>query len=152
MKHKRLLLLFTSLLGLLFLFNSCAKDPNEPEEEETPIAPPMKFNWTVSGGTSVSAADAYYVPSYNEIVATKSGVTAIDIILDALNKGTYNVSPSNGITLKYNDGTSTYNAKSGTVVITENNETTITGTFNCVLNVNGATSSITGEFANIPKK
>lgn len=149
MKIGRIFKLSSLIIVVSLLVIGCGKDPNEPDEE-TPGTSQVKFTWSVNGGSTITASDGYYIFSYNEIIATKAGSTAIDIILDDLTKGTHNISPSNGITLEYYDGSATFDGKSGTVTISENTGTSLSGSFTCVLN--GGTTTIAGQFSNLPKK
>ena len=149
--RKNHLLKLSFLFVLLFI--GCAKETDAPKEETpvTPTAPAKKFMWTINGGSAIVADDSYFVPAFDNIVASK-GTATVDIILDTLGKGTHNISPSLGITLDYNDGTNTRSGKSGSVIITENTGTLISGTFTSSLIGGGTTSTITGEFSNVPKK
>jgi hypothetical protein len=140
-------------LGLL-VFAGCAKAEKEPEDPTptttgTTLHP--DFRWTPGSGPAVIASDAYFIPAYNNIVALKNTTSAsVDITLDNLNEGGHSISSSSGITLEYNDGTNTYTGKSGSVNITDNDGTSISGSFNCVLN--GGPGSINGQFTDIPHK
>ena len=153
MRKIHLIKLSLLCVALVFLLIACAKETDAPKEEEpvTPTAPAKKFTWVINGGATILASDSYFVPSFDNIVASK-GTATVDIILDTLGKGTHNISPSFGITLDYNDGTNAYSGKSGAVVITENTGAFISGTFTSSLIGGGSTSTITGEFSNVPKK
>lgn len=146
---KRVLILAGLCVALIVICISCAKDSNKPDDPNTPApSNTAKFTWT-KGNSSGTADDAYVVNAYNEIYATKSGGIYVDIILDALSKGSYTISPSAGISLEYSDGSATFTGKSGTVTITESTATTVSGNFNCTFSSGG---SISGEFSNLPKK
>jgi len=140
---------FVSLLLLLAIFISgCAKD------EKDPIEPPPsggntsfgEFKWTPSSGTEIRSDSAYYIPSFNNIVAYK-GNSTIDIVLSSLVAGTYTISSSQGNTLEYYTGSAVYNATSGSVVITTNTGSRLSGTFNAGFQ---GQPSINGQFNNIP--
>ncbi|WP_317899676.1 hypothetical protein [Aurantibacillus circumpalustris] len=149
MKNNRFFLFTALTIVMMSLIIACAKETNEPEEEP-PVASQVKFTWSINGGSTIDASDGYCISAYNEIIAIKTGATAIDIILEDLNKGSHAISPANGITLEYNNGSANFNGKSGSVTITENSGTTLAGTFNCSLDGNGG--SLTGQFSNLPKK
>jgi len=142
------------LLVFTFLFSACAKDEDEPEEETpgTVTPPPAKFAWTINGGAEVVANETFFVPAYNNIYGTKTGGKNIDILLEDLSKGTHNIAPSNGITLEYTDGGTTYSCKSGSVVITENTGLLVSGNFHSVYTSAGSSNTIIGTFSSIPKK
>lgn len=146
---------FTGLLALVIaVFTGCAKAEKEPEEENptNPITTPAKeFIWSIDGNTTVTADDSYFVPSFDNIIASKSTST-VDVILNDLNKGSHTISPSNGVTLDYTAGSITYSAKSGTFIITENTGSLIAGTFTCSFPPGSAFNTIKGEFSNVPKK
>ena len=139
----------------LFLFAlviaGCAKD------EKDPIEPPPsgtnsnfgEFKWTPVSGTEIRSDSAYYIPSFNNIVAYK-GNSTIDIVLSALVVGTYTISSSQGNTLEYNTGSSVNNATSGSVVITTNTGSKLSGSFSA--NFSGGQPSINGHFSNIPAR
>jgi len=150
---KSSILKFTGLIAVLvFVFAGCAKDETEPEEETptTPgTSPAKKFTWNIDGNSTVTADDSYFIPGFNNIVATKSTST-VDIILDDLNQGAHIISPS--ITLDYSSSSSTLPAKSGTIVITENTGSLIAGTFTCAFSQGSSVNSIKGEFSDVPKK
>jgi len=153
MKNINIIRFVCLLILSLFIFSGCAKDPDEPEEETptTPITPPpAKFSWVINGGTTVVADETYFVEAYSDIYAAK-GTKTIDIILDALDKGTYQISQPIR-TLDYFDGTNTQKGQSGTVVITEKSAGLISGSFTCTMSSGGSSSTISGEFSNIPKK
>lgn len=154
MKIKSLILLSALCTAFIFSFSSCVKDPDEPAEETpTPVAaPPAKFTWAVNTGSNIYAEEMYFVPSFSNIYATKSNGSSVDISLEDLDQGTHAISSANGITLEYITSTSTLNATSGTVFISENTGVLLSGTFTCALAGGGVSSNIKGEFMNIPKK
>lgn len=148
------------LIGLgIFLgslvFTGCTKAEKETEDpgnSGSVPTPSAEFNWTPGGGSGVTASSSYFIPAYNNIVATKNTNSSyVDIILDNLNVGAHTISSSTGITLEYSTGTATYTAKSGVVNITEKTETLLSGNFTAALNSSTLTS-ISGEFVNVPRK
>src|ERR1043166_9108749 len=124
MKPTRLFLFFSFLI----LFTECAKENKTPEPTPNPVT--VNFSWTPSGGQTFQAEDAYYIPQFSNIVATKGGGTQfVDITLTDLKAGTYSLSANTGNSLQYSSGTATLNAKSGQVVITSNTDNKLTGNF-----------------------
>lgn len=153
MKKIHLTALASLLLFASFIFSGCAKEEDAPEEKtpSNPITPPpAKFSWVINGGAEVTADETYYVAAYSNIYAAK-GTRTVDIILDDLSKGTYQISAP-AITIDYFDGTNTHSGKSGTVVISENTGSLLSGSFTCALSGGGSNSSITGQFSSVPKK
>jgi len=152
-KFPVLLILF--VLTIAIGISGCAKDQDEPKEE-TPTTPvtvaPAKFTWTLSGATLATADDSYFVSQFSNIYASKVNGMSVDITLEDLSKGTHAIAPSNGITLVYTSSTTTMNASSGSVVISENTGTSVSGSFTCALMGGGGTSTIKGDFSNLPKK
>lgn len=154
-KFANYLLLFSGVIILSIMFTNCAKAEKETEDPASnsgAITPTSEFNWTPDGSSAVTASESYYIPAYNNIVATRGGGSSyVDITLDNLNVGAHTISPSAGITLEYATSSATYTAKSGVVNITEKTGTLLSGNFTAALN-GGTLTSITGKFENIPQK
>lgn len=148
-----LIALGISILGLFV--TGCAKAEKETEDPVNTggvVTPTSEFDWTPGGSSAVTASESYYIPAYNNIVATKNGGSSyVDITLDNLNVGAHTISPSAGITLEYATLTTTYTAKSGVVNITEKSGTLLSGNFTAALN-GGTLTSISGKFEYIPQK
>lgn len=155
MKLKNVLFVAIGIFILSLVFTGCAKAEKETEDPANSggvITPAAEFNWTPGGTSEVVANDSYYIPAYNNIVATKnSNSSYVDITLDNLNIGAHTISPSAGITLEYSTGSATYTAKSGVVNITDKTGTLLSGNFTAAL-VGGTLTTINGEFNNIPQK
>jgi hypothetical protein len=137
--------LFRTLLAISpVLLASCAKEEKEPE----PVAPAVNFKWTPTGGQTFQAEDAYYISSFNNIVATKSGgAEYVDINLTKLTTGTYSISVSStGNTLVYSSGTATFTAKSGQVTISSVTDTKLSGSFDVSFSTG---SGLSGDFKEI---
>lgn len=151
---KHLLSILTLLTLVTLMFTGCAKAEKEPEEPTpttTGSTPEPEFRWTPSGGSLVVTNNAYFIPAYNNIVALRNGTSAsVDIVLDNLDEGNHVISSTSGITLEYNDGTTTHTGKSGSVNITESGAT-LSGNFTCTFS-GGSVSSISGSFTDIPQK
>lgn len=150
-KYAKNFLLF--LIPVAVVISGCAKDEDEPEEENptTPAATP-KFTWTLGGGTLVTADDSYFVSEFSNIYASRTNGMSVDINLSDLNTGNHIIAPSNGVTLEYASSSGTLNATSGSVVISENTGTSVSGTFTCNLSGSGVNSTIKGDFSKVPKK
>ncbi|PBQ31685.1 hypothetical protein CNR22_07855 [Sphingobacteriaceae bacterium] len=151
-KYASIVILF--LIPIAITFSGCAKDPDEPADEtpDTPAATTPKFTWTLSGSTLVTADDSYFVSQFSNIYASKTNGMSVDINLSDLNTGNHTIAPSNGVTLEYTSTTTTLNATSGSVVISENTGTSVSGSFTCNLSGGGSTSTIIGDFIHLPKK
>lgn len=145
---KKYILSILVMAGALFAAVACEKEASKPEEETTTPVSSYSFSWT-TGSTSFSADNSFFVPAFNNIYAAKVNGAYVDITLDDLTKGNHTINPSAGITFEYSDGTTTFNGKSGTVTISENTGTTLSGSYSCTLE-NG--SSISGSFSKIPQK
>ena len=107
-------------LSSLLLF-SCAKDEyvdEDPSGGNGGSGTNGSFTWMVNNGSSVSANDYFFVSAFNNIVGKHTGTGKyVDITLDNLSTGTYNISASKGILFEYFDGTKAYTAVSGVVTI-----------------------------------
>ena len=142
-------LLILLAYSLLFLF-SCKKDENTPIND--PVTPTSNFKWSTDGSASVTASEAYFIAAYNNIVATKSGSTAsVDVVLDDLKVGSHAISASTGITLEFVNQGTTYTGESGTVVISQNTGTLLSGSFSAQLS-GGTIKTITGSFTDLKEK
>ncbi len=137
-------LLFTaSLLTSIFMLGACSKD------ETTAVTPAATsgFVWVDNTGASITADSAYYVTQYKTIKAFKGGFTKfIEINLTAGTVGTYTIGSSNAFS--YITGSDLYIAASGSVVITENANSKMTGTFTTT-GSGASITSITGTFTGI---
>ena len=145
-------LTFTSTLFLL----SCAKDSSDPDKNVaiTPAGNTNStvFSWTNNSGTSTSADSTNYYASFTTIFAFKNGTSnSIEINLSALTVGSYTLSSSTGNALTYIANSSTYTAKTGVVNITANNNSNLSGNFNCALS-GGTLTTLSGQFVDVPKR
>lgn len=148
MKKNVSLFSIVALTGVLF-FGACTKEADKPEEENPTPVVTAKFTWSESSGT-FTADYAEFNPDFNNIHASKVDDSSVDIMLEDLNKGTHSIVPTAGRTLVYvNNKNITLDGVSGSVTISENTGTTLSGSYNCKLE-NG--SNISGTFSNIPKK
>jgi hypothetical protein len=149
--HHRLLNTTVVFLISFLIFSGCAKDEPEPEDPggtTTTGSTLGNFTWSISGNPNVTADSSRYIPAFSNIVAYK-GNSSVDIVLSALSVGSYSISSSQGNTLEYHTGSSTYFGTTGTVTITSNTGSKISGNFssaltNCI--------SISGQFSDVPKR
>lgn len=144
---------FVALLSASLCLVSCAKSEKDPAEEPTTPAIELgEFSYTPGTAASVNADSSVYFPAFNNIVSYKSGATqVIDIYLSALSVGTYTISSATGISLSYTTGSTVYTAKSGTVGITANTGSKLSGKFGVAL-TGGTLTSLSGSFTDIPKR
>lgn len=137
-------LLFTvSLISSIFLIAACSED----EAAAVIPASTSGFVWVDNTGASVTADSAYYDSQYKTIKAFKGGLTKfVEINLTAGTVGTYTLGTTNAFS--YLSGSSLYMAASGSVVITENANSKMTGSFTTT-GTGASITSITGTFTNI---
>jgi hypothetical protein len=154
MKVIRVLKLLAPILIVSVILYACSKDSDKPEEEQPNSNPTttFKFTWSLGNNASVTADDAYFVPAYSNIYATKGTTKNVNILLEDLSVGSHSITPSKGVTLDYTDGAVTYNAKSGTVMITKNNGSLVSGSYNCSVSNGSVNTTISGDFTDLPKK
>ncbi|MBL7933961.1 MAG: hypothetical protein JNL60_18800 [Bacteroidia bacterium] len=147
MKKYSFLLLLAAFTGVLF-FSACTKEADKPEEENPAPTVTSKFTWSQSS-TNYTADYSEFVPDFNNIYASKIDGSSIDIFLDNLNKGAHTIVPTAGRTFVYTDSNGIkHEATSGSVTISENTGTTLSGSYSCTLDI----GTISGSFSNIPKK
>ena len=146
----------TLLLALsLAIFTGCQKDNADPATDDPGTTTPVNkgsFSWTPAGGTSVTADSAHYYSSFTTIFAFKNGnANSFEINLSSLAVGAYTLSSATGNALTFVTAATTYTAHSGSVLITTNNGSKMSGTFSATLN-GGSITGVSGQFTDIPKK
>jgi len=152
--YKKILtyLLIASLSGLLI---SCAKDETTDEDPTggtVGTTSSSGFSWSVNNGASVAANDYFFVSAFNNIVGKKTGNGSyVDITLDNLTPGTYNISPSKGIIFEYFDGSKSYSGTSGVVTISAKTGSLISGHFTAAIS-HSIITSVSGQFTEVPEK
>jgi hypothetical protein len=150
---KYFLFVATILIISTFTFTRCAKDekaPDDPTPAPVGTTPAGGFTFTPAGSSAVVANEAYFIPAFNNIVATKiASSSTVDITLDDLSTGGHTISP--GITLVYTAGSTTYTSKSGVVTISAKTGTLLSGSFSVALN-GGTLTGISGQFTDISQK
>ncbi len=126
------------------IFISCSK---EESTSNLPSSISGSFTWTDNTGLAVTADSAYYDSQYKTIKAFKGGNTRfIEINLTAGTPATYVIGVSNAFT--YLNASNIYIATSGSIVITANASSKMSGTFATA--GNGASiTSMTGTFTDI---
>ncbi len=142
----RKLLLTTSVFIAIFSFFACS------EEETSDITPLTSsgFTWTDNAGNSVTADSAYYDSRYKTIKAFKGGFTKfVEINLTDGIVGTYTIGTTNAF--GYLSGTAQYIASSGSVIITANANSKMSGTFTTA-GTGASITTITGAFTDISVK
>lgn len=147
---QKLLLLIAMLFSVMVLW-SCNKNSNNPTPAPTPAN--GSFTWTVNGGATVITADsAFYRTAFKTIFAYKkiSGVMVLqyEINLTGGTPATYTVGASNVLT--YTANAPYFVASAGSIIITANTGTKVSGTFQGTGTLTSGTSSVAGTFTDIP--
>lgn len=129
---------------------SCSKkSPSTPSPTPTPTPTPVVtgFFWTENSGTEIKADSAFYDSRYKTIKAYKSGKFVEINLTDGI-PATYTIGASNAVSMLVPGASSLFTAASGSIVITANASSKMTGTFSS----DGSGASITkldGEFTDI---
>lgn len=137
-------LLFTaSLLSSIFMLSACSED------EVAAVTPngTSSFVWVDNTGTSITADSAYFENQYKTIKAYKGGVAKfLEINLRSDTVGTYTVGSINAVS--YLNGSALYIAATGSIAITSNANSKMSGSFVSV-GTGANLTSINGTFTNI---
>lgn len=136
----------TALLSLCLMAACTKTSTTSPTPTPTPT-PTAGFTWTENGGAENTADSAYYEAKYKTIKAYKSG-KFIEINLSDGIPATYTVGTSNAISMLVSGASTLYTASSGSVIITANASSKMTGTFTST----GSGASVTkcdGKFTDI---
>jgi hypothetical protein len=147
MSKQILLALFLSIF-----FVSCKKDSDESRITTTNASD--GFRWKENSSTTfLTVNNPYASQQFKTIFATRTGAgagTIFEINLTSIAVGTYNFTASGTNAFYYNNNATggAFNAVSGSVIITANDNNKLTGTFSVTGTGNGVTS-VTGEFVNI---
>jgi hypothetical protein len=154
MKIKSLKLIL-SALSLMVLFSSCAKDPVEPEDPNSPpvVNPdPPFFRWKTSANVTTESDSSHAYVNSKVIFAFKNGNSnSIEINLSSMNTGSYVISSVSGNQFEYQLGQTIYSGTTGTVNITQSTTSKLDGNFSCSL-TGGTLSAISGSFSGIAKR
>lgn len=140
-----------AVLFLAFATFSCSKN------DETPITPIVSvpangFKYSENGATTkITAPTAFVNGSFNTIIAQNSGgQTIFEINLTGLTSGSYTIDNSNNFVTYVKPGEGSFVGTAGTVVITSNANSKLTGTFNVTAGSGLAgVSSVSGSFTGI---
>lgn len=140
-------LLSIGFLTLSILASCSKKSPSTPAPTPTPTPVATGFTWKENSGADIKADSAYYDSRYKTIKAYKSGKFVEINLTDGI-PATYTVGTSNAVSMLVPGASSLYTAASGSIVITANASSKMTGTFNS----EGSGASITkleGKFTDI---
>ncbi len=139
----RKLLFTTAVFISIFSIIACS------EEKTTDIIPSTSgFIWVDNAGNSITADSSYYVEQYKTIKAFKGGIQKlIEINLTAGSAGTYVIGTNNAFS--YLTGQDLYLAATGSVIITANANSKMSGTFTTA-GTGASITSISGTFNDIP--
>ncbi len=113
-----------------------------------PPKPIASFVWAVNGTSSLYVATTMSFSKDNKAVTAGNNTTTFDIGFLADSVGTYKITNGNVFTL--NNGADN-SAVTGDLKITDKSTTTISGSFDVVMNTGGLTS-VKGTFTNIAIK
>lgn len=142
--HYLQLLIFTITL----IFISCKPNVEDPEENKSNAQ--IGFFYAENGSSNFTKADdAVANKQYKTIIAKKNNQTIVEIVLTDLKAGTYSLSTKYAFTY-VKDGKH-WEATSGTLQISKNDGSKISGTFEATAGT-GVTgvNSVKGNFTDIP--
>lgn len=137
----------SAILSLSMLVACTKKSTTSPTPTPTPT-PTAGFTWTENGGTENTADSAYYEAKYKTIKVFKAGKTKIEINLTDGIPATYPLGTSNVFSLIVTGASTIYVATGGSLTITANASSKMTGTFTST----GTGASVTkcdGKFTDI---
>lgn len=141
---------FILAITLIALLSACAKDETTPSNPNGSSPTPITygdFRWTVNGTTTVSDSAICYL-QITTLYAYKSGtLSTVELNLSDVVTGTYPINLTSGNELKYVNGSTNLSASTGTVNITGNTGSKITGNFIGLFA--GSTNSISGNFTDV---
>ena len=148
MKFIRTSLFAGSLLIAIVTLFSCSKSsPNS--NSSAPV-----FTWSVSGATYTADSDTAFISGPFAIIAKKdaslpASYKIIEIDLSAFTTGAYTLSSSGVNQVNYLTNSGLAASQSGTLNITANTGSTLSGNFTTTLS---GSVSMTGTFTNVPIK
>lgn len=131
------------------VFTGCSKSDN------TVVVPPNNNKGTSQAnvnGIAIVPDSAYATASMNSIIfykdfASTTDNKTINIVLTSLSVGSYTLTSSTPNSIKYTlGGTLLYTSQSGTVNITANNGTRISGNYNAMMN---GSAPFSGSFTDL---
>jgi hypothetical protein len=121
--------------------------------------PGNAFYWTYQGINHTGNQDTAYISSHGSYFLFGGNGTSfishterVQFTLTSFATGSYTISTGAGNSVEYIDGSGfIYNGISGTLQITSNTGTTLSGTFQVTLNGPvGSTNTLTGAFTGMP--
>ncbi|MES2760929.1 MAG: hypothetical protein V4677_01935 [Bacteroidota bacterium] len=144
-------LLIAAIFSTLII--SCKKEDEGDSCSTCPVGGPSEpagFRFTKNNGATIEADSTFFFPATKIIIAYYQGMTnRIIIKTSAQTAGTYNVNGASN-TVTYIEPLGSYNATSGSIIITANANNKISGNFTS--SGGGIASTIGAQFKDIPKK
>ena len=139
---KRINFLIVAFVTTLVLFSACKKD------NDTSPGVVQGFYYGENDTATLTKADSAYANnSFHTIIARKNNSTVVEINSNDLQVGTYAIISSEFSFTYVKNGT-LWNATSGTLKITKNDGSKLSGTFSA--SAAGTIYVVTGKFDDIP--
>lgn len=139
---KKLNLLLVAFITTMLLFSACKKDDDKSSGVD------QGFYYGENDTATLTKADsAYATNSFHTIIARKNNSTVVEINSNDLQVGTYAIISSQ-FSFTYIKNGITWNATSGTLKITKNDGSKLSGTFSA--SASGTIYVVTGKFNDIP--
>lgn len=141
-----------SVLALFILTSILISCDNDNEVVASPPPPGLPELLYAEGGVSTmtSVTNPIALSSSNEIFGRNGSTNVIEIKLSSLAVGTYSLSAANQFTYTRLGTSSPWTAVTGTITITMNTGTELSGNFNLTAgNSSLGINSVTGSFSNI---
>ncbi len=141
----------TAALVSAVLFTSCKKKDDD-NASPNPPAQSAGFYYGENGTSTLTKADSSWVNgAFNTIIAQTGGSTVVEINLTGITAQGYRLGTTNALT--YIKNGSFWATTAGTVTITKNQDSKLSGTFSATAGggVSGVTS-FSGNFTDIPIK
>ncbi|MEQ1732073.1 MAG: hypothetical protein ABL940_00280 [Bacteroidia bacterium] len=141
-------------LAVVLTIVSCKKKEAEtatptPVVVSTPVVTPVAtagFKWTENGGAEITADSSRFTAQYSTLIAFKGGSVKFEINLTAGTVATYTIGTNNVLTLV--GGGANHVATGGSVVVTANASSKMSGTFDVTMNTGGFTN-VKGAFTDV---
>lgn len=138
---KTALLLFIAITSL----TSCDDDDEVPA-----IVEPTIFNYAEGGNPFTEVSNPYATAATNKIFGNNATVNVVEITLQHLAVGVYTIGGSNQFKYTRPGTTSVWTAISGTVIILENENNKISGSFDLTAgNSDLGINSVSGSFKRV---
>ncbi len=143
----RISLIAATLISLNLLTACTKKSTSTPTPTPTPTPAATGFSWTENGGAEIKADSAFYETRYKTIKAYKTG-KFIEINLTDGIPATYSLGTSNAVSMLVAGASTLYAASSGSVIITANASSKMTGTFTSA-GTGASVTKLDGKFTDI---